>query len=85
MVNGRIFFFWKILYVQLLVNINLAKCQPIIGVEGCHLKRNQKESQLLIKIGIEGNNTLYHVAFTLVEGEINDTWSWFLTIVDEDI
>ncbi|KAG5619950.1 hypothetical protein H5410_005168 [Solanum commersonii] len=45
---------------------NLARCQPIIGFDGCHLKGNQKGS-LLITIGIDRNNTIYPVKFALVE------------------
>ncbi|KAH0645086.1 hypothetical protein KY284_032970 [Solanum tuberosum] len=63
----------------------LAGCRPIIGVDGCHLKGYQKGGQLLTAIGIDANNNMYPVAFAIVEGELKETWSWFLTLLDEDL
>ncbi|KAH0743227.1 hypothetical protein KY290_031220 [Solanum tuberosum] len=63
----------------------LAGCRPIIGVDGCHLKGCQKGGQLLTAVGIDANNNMYHVAFTIVEGELKETWTWFLTLLDEDL
>ncbi|KAH0709178.1 hypothetical protein KY284_010605 [Solanum tuberosum] len=46
----------------------LARCQPIIVVDGCHLKGYQKGGQLLTTIGIDANNNMYPIAFAIVEG-----------------
>ncbi|KAL3358882.1 hypothetical protein AABB24_015792 [Solanum stoloniferum] len=63
----------------------LAGCRPIIGVDGCHLKGHQKGGQLLTSVGVDGNNNMYPVAFAVVEGELKETWHWFLTLLDEDL
>ncbi|KAM3199971.1 hypothetical protein P3L10_032331 [Capsicum annuum] len=63
----------------------LAGCRPIMGVDGCHLKGNQKEGQLLIAVGIDGNDNMYLIAFVIMEGELMETWNWFLILLDEDL
>ncbi|KAM3245850.1 hypothetical protein P3L10_007617 [Capsicum annuum] len=63
----------------------LAGCQPIIGIDGCHLKGNQKGGQLLTVVDIDGNDNMYPIAFAIVEGELSETWSWFLKLLDEDL
>ncbi|KAK6777852.1 hypothetical protein RDI58_024570 [Solanum bulbocastanum] len=63
----------------------LAGCRAIIGVDGCHLKGHQKGSQLLTAVGIDGNDNIYPIAFAIVEGELKETWKWFLTLLDEDL
>lgn len=63
----------------------LAGCRPIIGVDGCHLKGHQKGVQLLIVVGVDGNNSMYPFAFSVVEGELKETWYWFLTLLEEDL
>ncbi|XP_019153866.1 PREDICTED: uncharacterized protein LOC109150412 [Ipomoea nil] len=60
-------------------------CRPIIGVDGCHLKGAQKGGQLLSAIGLDGDNSLFPVAFAIVEGELKETWSWFLDLLDSDL
>uniref|UniRef100_A0A0V0GKM5 Putative ovule protein n=1 Tax=Solanum chacoense TaxID=4108 RepID=A0A0V0GKM5_SOLCH len=54
----------------------------IIRVDGCHLKGHQKGSQLLTAVGIDGNDNIYPIALAVVEGELKETWSWFLTLFD---
>ncbi|KAH0781000.1 hypothetical protein KY290_000598 [Solanum tuberosum] len=60
-------------------------CRPIIGIDGCHLKGNQQGWQLLTAVGIDGNDNMYPIAFAIMEGELKKIWSWFLTLLDEDL
>nr|GMC60104.1 uncharacterized protein LOC109174707 [Ipomoea batatas] len=60
-------------------------CRPIIGLDGCHLKGTQKGGQLLSAIGLDADNSMFPVAFAVVEGELRDTWSWFLKLLDNDL
>ncbi|KAM3322743.1 hypothetical protein P3S67_003894 [Capsicum chacoense] len=55
------------------------------GVDGCHLKGNQKGGQLLTAVGIDGNDNMYPIELATVEGELKETWSWFLTLLDEEL
>ncbi|XP_019184504.1 PREDICTED: uncharacterized protein LOC109179472 [Ipomoea nil] len=60
-------------------------CRPLIGVDGCHLKGNQNGGQLLSAVGVDANNNMYPIAFAVVEGELNETWKWFLELLDGDL
>lgn len=59
-------------------------CRPLIGMDGCHLK-GPTCGILLVAIGVDGNNALYPLAYAVVKGENNDSWSWFIELVKEDI
>nr|GMD36794.1 uncharacterized protein LOC109155208 [Ipomoea batatas] len=59
--------------------------RPLIGVDGCHLKGNQKGGQLLSAVGIDANNNMYPITFTVVEGELKETWKWLLELLDGDL
>lgn len=38
----------------------------------------------MTSVDIDGNN-MYHITFSIVEGELKETCSWFLTLLDEDL
>ena len=59
-------------------------CRPFIGVDGCHLK-GQYPGQLLIAVGKDGNNGVYPIAFAIVEAEMKDSWTWFMTNLLKDV
>ena len=40
---------------------------------------------LLIATGMDGEDRLIPLAFSLIEGENNDSWSWFLHLVRRDV
>ncbi|XP_031108205.1 uncharacterized protein LOC116012700 [Ipomoea triloba] len=63
----------------------ISGCRPIIGLDGCHLKGSQKGGQLLSVIGLDGDNSIFPVAFAIVEGELKDSWCWFLKLLDDDL
>ena len=41
-------------------------CRPVIGLDGCHIK-GQHPGQILTAIGIDANNSLYLIAYAVVE------------------
>jgi hypothetical protein len=59
-------------------------CRPFIGLDGCHLK-NQYGGILLIAVGRGPNDQYLPLAFAVVETESKDSWSWFMTLLLEDI
>ncbi|XP_031111982.1 uncharacterized protein LOC116015956 [Ipomoea triloba] len=63
----------------------LRGCRPFFGLDGCHLKGAQKGGQLLTAVGVDGDNSLFPIAFAIVEGELKDSWTWFLEQLDNDL
>ncbi|XP_031116649.1 uncharacterized protein LOC116020307 [Ipomoea triloba] len=63
----------------------LAGCRPFIGLDGCHLKGCQKGGQLLTTVGVDANNAMFPIGFAIVEGELKETWAWFLELLDQDL
>lgn len=63
----------------------LRGCRPLIGLDGCHLKGTQRGGQLLSVVGVDADNSMFPIAFAIVEGELKDTWSWFLEQLDNDL
>ncbi|XP_019196245.1 PREDICTED: uncharacterized protein LOC109190237 [Ipomoea nil] len=63
----------------------LRGCRPIFGLDGCHLKGSQKRGQLLSAIGLDGDNCMFPIAFAVVEGELKESWTWFLKLLDNDL
>ncbi|KAK8521576.1 hypothetical protein V6N12_031470 [Hibiscus sabdariffa] len=59
-------------------------CRPFIGVNGCFLK-TATQGELLVAIGKDGNNQMFPVAWTVVEGERKESWKWFLTKLMQDL
>ena len=62
----------------------LEGCRPIIGIDGCHLK-GSFGGQLLCAIGKDANDNMFPIAYAVVEQELNDSWTWFLTCLLKDI
>ncbi|KAK8628189.1 hypothetical protein V6N13_063899 [Hibiscus sabdariffa] len=59
-------------------------CRPIIGLNGCHLK-GYYQCHLLAAVGIDAYNSVYPIAFAVVEGENQSSWNWFLEILGNDL
>jgi hypothetical protein len=57
-----------------------AHCRLVISVDVTFLTGKYKET-LMIAIGITVENQLLPLAFALVEGENNESWKWFLSLV----
>jgi len=52
--------------------------RPFIGIDECHLK-NKYGGKLLVDVGRDPNDQNFPIAFSVVETETKNTWSWFLT------
>uniref|UniRef100_K4AKD0 MULE transposase domain-containing protein n=1 Tax=Setaria italica TaxID=4555 RepID=K4AKD0_SETIT len=63
---------------------NYVHCKPLISVDGTFLTRKYR-GVLLIATGMDGEDRLIPLAFSLVEGENNDRWSWFSHLVHRDV
>ena len=48
-------------------------CHPIMSIDGTHLYGKYKGT-LLIAMGCDGNNQLFPLAFSIIEGENIDSW-----------
>ncbi|XP_022899371.1 uncharacterized protein LOC111412677 [Olea europaea var. sylvestris] len=59
-------------------------CGRVIGMDGCFLK-TEHGGQLLTAVGVDGNNIMYPVAYAMVETENGENWSWFLTLLRDDL
>ncbi|XP_021769738.1 serine/threonine-protein phosphatase 7 long form homolog [Chenopodium quinoa] len=55
-------------------------CRPLITIDGTHLYGKYKGT-LLIAMGTDANFQLFPLAFAVVEGENNDSWSWFMACI----
>ncbi|KAH9616943.1 hypothetical protein KSS87_017316, partial [Heliosperma pusillum] len=62
----------------------LARCRPIIGVDGYHLK-GPYPGQLLTEVSKDDNCNIYALASAIVEVENRDSWTWFLDLLVKDI
>jgi hypothetical protein len=52
-------------------------CRPLLWIDGTFLTGKYR-LQMLIAIGVDGNNQLVPIAFSFVESENTDSWYWFL-------
>lgn len=50
----------------------LGVCNPLIGVDGCHIK-GKTEGQILKIISIDENNSLYPISYTIAKNECDGT------------
>ncbi|KAM0921562.1 hypothetical protein ACQ4PT_006755 [Festuca glaucescens] len=62
----------------------LEGCWPVICLDGCHLK-TKFGGQLLVAVGMDSNDCIYPVAFSIVEVEDTTNWRWFLQTLKKDL
>ncbi|KAL0352598.1 UNVERIFIED_CONTAM: hypothetical protein Scaly_1648500 [Sesamum calycinum] len=58
--------------------------RPIIGVDECYLK-GPHGGILLTTCGVDPNNSLFPIAYAVVNKEYRETWEWFLIILKHDL
>jgi hypothetical protein len=58
--------------------------RPIVNVDASFLIGKYKVT-LMVVIGMTAENQLLPLAFALVEGENNESWSWFLRLVRKEV
>ncbi|GKG12182.1 uncharacterized protein Tco_0346419, partial [Tanacetum coccineum] len=59
-------------------------CRPYISLDACHLK-GKFTGVLAAATGIDGNNSIFPVAFSVLESENKSSWTWFLELVKKAI
>ncbi|GJU25610.1 disease resistance TIR-NBS-LRR class family protein [Tanacetum coccineum] len=59
-------------------------CRKIIALDGCFLKKPNC-GEILTAVGRDGNNQIYPVAWAIVTVENKDNWSWFLSLLGDDL
>ncbi|GJR84523.1 uncharacterized protein Tco_0155308 [Tanacetum coccineum] len=55
----------------------LAGCRPYISLDACHLK-GKFNGVLAAATCIDGNNSIFPVAYSVLESENTSSWTWFL-------
>jgi hypothetical protein len=61
-----------------------AHYRPIVSVDATFLTGKYK-STLMVAVGMTAENQLLPLAFALVEGENNESWSWFFHLVRKEV
>jgi hypothetical protein len=61
-----------------------AHCRPIVSVDAIFLIGKYK-STLMVAVGMTAENQLPPLAFALIDGENNESWSWFLCLVRKEV
>lgn len=41
--------------------------------------------QVISAVGIDADNSIYHVAYAAVESECKNSWGWFLDLLSRDL
>jgi hypothetical protein len=62
----------------------LEACRPIICVDACFLK-SKFGGQLHAVVARDANDDIYPLAYAVCECEDQNTWTWFLSCLLEDI
>ena len=52
-------------------------CRPYISLDACHLK-GKFNGVLAAAVSIDGNNSIFPVAYAVLESENTRSWEWFL-------
>ena len=59
-------------------------CWPVLGVDGCHLRRPYP-GVLLTTVGIDANDCNYPVAYVVVETENKRSLTWLIEFLKFDL
>jgi hypothetical protein len=59
-------------------------CRPIVSVDATFFTRKY-EGTLMVAVVMTAENQLLPLAFAPVEGENNESWSWFLHLVRKEV
>ena len=62
----------------------LSGCRPLVGLDGCFIK-GPHSGQLLAAISVDSNNSIFPIAYAVVESECFSSWLWFLELLAEDL
>ncbi|XP_019183631.1 PREDICTED: uncharacterized protein LOC109178451 [Ipomoea nil] len=59
-------------------------CRKLIGVDGCHL-RGATGGMLLTTVTVDANDSIFPLAYAVVEGEKRESWTWFPMLLKDDM
>ncbi|XP_023739197.1 uncharacterized protein LOC111887270 [Lactuca sativa] len=59
-------------------------CRSCIGLDACHLK-GKFNGVLAAATGIDGNNSIFPIAYYVLESENTQSWTWFLDSLKKSI
>ncbi|XP_071704018.1 uncharacterized protein [Rutidosis leptorrhynchoides] len=71
-------------FILCLSNGFLSGCRPYISLDACHLK-GKFNGVLAADMGIDGNNSIFPVAYAVLKSENTKSWSWFLELLKKAI
>ncbi|CAH9071965.1 unnamed protein product [Cuscuta europaea] len=57
-------------------------CRHVLTIDGTHLYGKYKGT-LLVAMGSDANNQIFHVAFAVIEFENGESWPWFIGCIRE--
>ncbi|GJR42944.1 RNA-directed DNA polymerase, eukaryota [Tanacetum coccineum] len=81
---GILVFYIRLRPAQAYVGGRVLCCRPYISLYGCHLK-GKFNGVLVAATGIDGNNSIFPVAYGVLESENTKSWTWFLNLLKEAI
>ncbi|XP_071686988.1 uncharacterized protein [Rutidosis leptorrhynchoides] len=58
--------------------------RDLLGMDGAHMKP-PATGHILTAVGLDSNNSIYPVAYAIVEQENYNSWSWFLECLGDDL
>ncbi|XP_076890570.1 uncharacterized protein LOC143541705 [Bidens hawaiensis] len=59
-------------------------CRPYISLDACHLK-GRLNGVLVSATGVDGNNSIFPVAYRVLESQNKNSWIWFLELLKKAI
>ncbi|XP_035845425.1 uncharacterized protein LOC110893254 [Helianthus annuus] len=62
----------------------LVGCRPYISLDACHLK-GKFNGVLVAANSVDGNNSIFPVAYGVLESENKNSWIWFLELLKKAI
>ncbi|KAD7479804.1 hypothetical protein E3N88_02940 [Mikania micrantha] len=81
--NKKLFFRFFISLVACLKGF-LDGCRPYISLDACHLK-GKFNGVLVAATSVDGNNSIFPVAYGVLESENKNSWIWFLELLKKAI
>ena len=82
--DGLIRFMRLYIYFDSLARDFLEGCRKVIGLDGYFLKTETK-GKFLSGVGKDGNNQMFPIAWAVVEGENQISWTWFIQLLMRDL
>ncbi|XP_031101840.1 uncharacterized protein LOC116005741 [Ipomoea triloba] len=59
-------------------------CLPVLTIDGTHLYGKYK-GHLLLAVSMNANKEIYPIAYSIVDAETGDSWTWFLKLVAQHV